>query len=59
MTDPRVLAGLALCAFGLAACDADTGGVMQAATSMPSVQELTLSCEDARSSTTMTMRSTT
>ncbi len=39
MTDPRVLAGLALCAFGLAACDADTGGVMQAATSMPSVQE--------------------
>lgn len=35
----RLLAGLAIGAFGLAACDADTGGDMQAATSMPSVQE--------------------
>ncbi len=35
----KLLAGLSLGAFGLAACDADTGGDMQAATTMPSVQE--------------------
>ncbi len=35
----KLLAGLALGAFGLAACDADTGGDMQAATTTPSVQE--------------------
>lgn len=39
MTNTRLFAGLAVCAFALAACDADTGGGMQAATSMPSVQE--------------------
>ena len=39
MKDIKLLAVLALGAFGLAACDADTGADMQAATSMPSVQE--------------------
>lgn len=39
MTDPRIIAGLALSAFGLAACDAGSGGDMRAAASMPGVQE--------------------